>query len=183
MNLIASPGQLRASLLRWTLFLVPMTLLLGYLSGQFGGGASTPWFQSLVKPSLFPPPATFGIVWTILYAMIGFSAALVASARGAYGRETALVVWFVQLVLNVLWTPVFFGAQRIMEAFWLLIAIDIAVLVTVVLFWRVRKLAAVLLLPYLAWVLFATALNYQFWEANPDAAEKDVSGAVQRVEM
>ncbi len=183
MNLIASPGQLRASLLRWALFLVPMTMLLGYLSGQLGGDANNPWFQSLTKPSLFPAPALFGIVWTILYAMMGFAAAIVASARGAYRRETALVVWFVQLVLNLAWTPLFFGAQRIMEAFWLLIAIDIAVIVTVVLFGRVRKVAALLLLPYLAWVLFATVLNYQFWQANPDAADREVSGAVERVEI
>ena len=181
MNLIASPGQLRASLLRWALFLVPMTMLLGYLSGQVGGDAGSPWFQSLTKPSLFPPPAVFGIVWTILYAMIGFAAALVASARGAYGRELALGVWFVQLLLNLAWTPVFFGAQKIIEAFWLLVAIDVAVIVTVVLFWRIRKLAGLLLLPYLAWVLFATVLNFQFWQENPDASVTEVSGAVQRV--
>ncbi len=183
MNLIASPGQLRASLLRWALFLVPMTMLLGFLSGQVGGDADSPWFQSLTKPSLYPDAALFGIVWTILYAMIGFAAAVVASARGAHGRETALIVWFVQLLLNLAWTPLFFGAQRIFEALWLLVAIDIAAVITVVLFWRVRKLAAVLMLPYLAWLLYATALNYQFWDANPDAAEKDVSGAVQRVEI
>lgn len=183
MNLIASPGQLRASLLRWALFLVPMTMLLGYLSGQVGGDANTPWFESLTKPALFPQPRVFVIVWAILYAMIGFAAALVASARGAYGREIALVAWLVQLLLNLVWTPVFFGAQMIMEAFWLLIAIDIAVIVTIVLFWRIRKLAAVLMLPYLVWVLFATVLNYQFWQENPDAADAEVSGAVQRVEM
>ncbi|MXP10022.1 TspO/MBR family protein [Pseudoblastomonas halimionae] len=182
MNLIASPGQLRASLLRWSLFLVPLTLLLGFLSGQIGDAAS-PWFQSLTKPSLFPPPATFGIVWSILYVMIGFAAAVVASARGAHGREVALIAWVVQLALNLAWSPLFFGAHRIAEALYLLIAIDIAVLVTVVLFWRVRKLAGLLLVPYLAWVLFATVLNFQFLQANPDAANRDVSGAVQRVEM
>ena len=183
MSALASPSQLRASFIRWSLFLVPGIVLLGALSGTVGGGANTPWFASLVKPSLFPPPATFGIVWTILYALMGFALALVATARGAPGRAAAIIVFVVQLLLNMAWTPLFFRAHQITGALILLGAIDLAVLVTVVLFWRVRPIAGALLLPYLAWVLFATVLNWQFLEANPNADGQEVSGAVTAVEF
>lgn len=183
MSALASSSQLRASFIRWSLFLVPGVVLLGALSGTAGGGANTPWFASLVKPSLFPPPATFGIVWTILYVLMGFALALVVTARGAPGRSAAIIVFVLQLALNLAWTPLFFGAHQITGALALLGAIDLAVLLTVMLFWRVRPLAGTLLLPYLAWVLFATVLNWQFLEANPNADGQEVSGAVTAVEF
>ncbi len=183
MSALASSSQLRASFIRWSLFLVPGVVLLGALSGTAGGGANTPWFASLVKPSLFPPPATFGIVWTILYVLMGFALALVVTARGAPGRSAAIIVFVLQLALNLAWTPLFFGAHQITGALALLGAIDLAVLLTVVVFWRVRPLAGTLLLPYLAWVLFATVLNWQFLEANPNADGQEVSGAVTAVEF
>ena len=90
MNMLASRGQLRASFLRWALFTVPLCVLLGFLSGQLGS-PDTAWFQSLVKPGIYPEPKWFGIVWTILYVMIGFALALVASAWGARGRTAAFL--------------------------------------------------------------------------------------------
>ncbi|MBN8500509.1 MAG: tryptophan-rich sensory protein [Sphingomonadales bacterium] len=171
MSELASPGQLRAALLRWALFLAPLLLLLGTLSGTMSGsGAGSPWFVDLVKPPLYPPPATFGIVWTILYLLMGLSLAMIVTARGAPGRGAAIAAFVVQFLLNLAWSPVFFGMQQLNAALYLLVAIDVAVIVTVVLFWKVRPLAAYLLIPYLAWVLFATVLNWQFVAANPDAA-------------
>ena len=141
MSALASPSQLRASFIRWSLFLVPGIVLLGALSGMAGGGAGSPWFASLNKPSLYPPPATFGIVWTILYVMMGFALALVVTARGAPGRRGAIAAFVIQLALNLGWTPLFFGAHQITGALVLLGVIDLAVLTTVVLFWRVRPVA------------------------------------------
>lgn len=181
MNSLASPAQLRSAFIRWALFLVPGITLLGFLGGTIGGGANSPWFAALVKPSLFPPPATFGIVWSILYVMMAFALVLVVTATGASGRRAAIIAFAVQLALNLAWTPLFFGAHQITGALILLLAIDLAVLITVLLFRRVRLLAAVLLLPYLAWVLFATVLNWQFLEANPYADGQEVSGAVSTV--
>jgi translocator protein len=181
MNSLASPAQLRSAFIRWSLFLVPGITLLGFLGGTIGGGAKSPWFAALVKPSLFPPPATFGIVWGILYVVIAFALVLVVTANGAPGRRAAIIAFAVQFVLNLAWTPLFFGAHQITGALLLLVAIDVAVLITVLLFYRVRPLAAALLLPYLAWVLFATVLNWQFLEANPNADGQDVSGAVSTV--
>ena len=87
MNLLASRGQLRASFVRWALLLVPAVLLAGFLSGQLAGsGPDNPWFASLVKPATYPPAATFGIVWSILYIMMGLAFALICSAWGARSR-------------------------------------------------------------------------------------------------
>ena len=184
MTELASPGQLRAALLRWSLVLVPGTLLLGFLSGRLAqSGPGNPWFDSLVKPAIYPPPAAFGIVWSVLYVMMGLALAMVVTARGAPGRGAAITAWVVQLLLNLAWTPVFFAAHQITAALGVIAALDVALLITLVLFWRVRRLAGVLMLPYLAWVLFATALTWQFLEANPDADGKDVSGAVSRIEI
>ncbi len=183
MNRLASPAQLRASLLRWSLFLVPAVLLLGYLSSQMSGsGAGNPWFEELTKPATFPPPVTFGIVWTALYAIMGFAFAMVCAAWGARARTAAIIAFIVQLALNLAWSPVCFGQHMIFEALILLLVIDIAVIVTLFLFWKVRPLAGVLLLPYLGWVLFASLLNYQFWELNPDGG-KESSEESQRIEL
>ncbi len=171
MTELASPGQLRASLLRWSLFLAPLLLLLGTISGMMSGsGGNNIWFSGLEKPAIYPPPATFGIVWTVLYLLMGVALAMVVTARGAPGRGLAIAVFAVQFLLNLAWSPVFFGMQLLVPGFYLLLEIDVAVLATVVLFYRVRPLAALLLAPYLGWVLFAAVLNWQFVQANPQEA-------------
>lgn len=170
MSALASSGQLRAAFLRWALFLVPGIVLLGFLSGVVAGsGPGDPWFDGLIKPGLYPPPATFGIVWTLLYVLMGLALALVVTASGARGRTVAILAFAVQLALNLAWSPLFFGAHRISDALALLVGIDLAVLATIVTFYRVRPRAALLLVPYLAWVLFATVLNWQFLDLNRDA--------------
>ncbi len=183
MNVIASRSQLRASFLRWALVMVPAVLLLGFLAGQLGGDANSAWFQSLDKPAIFPPPIWFGIVWSILYIMLGFVLALVCAAWGARGRTAAIVVFLIQLGVNLAWTPVFFGQHQITSALILIAVLDVLVIITIALVWRVRKLAAVLMLPYLAWILFATVLNYEFLRLNPEADGTQASGAVQRMEL
>lgn len=184
MTILASRAQLRASFLRWALFLVPLVLLLGFLSGQAAGsGPDNPWFASLAKPDVYPPPQTFGIVWSVLYVLIGLAAALVAAAWGAKGRTAALVFFALQLVLNLAWSPVFFLLHQISYALYVIGALDVAALITLALFWRVRWLAGALLLPYLAWLGFASALNWEFLQLNPQVDGVQVSGAVQRIEL
>ena len=185
MSELASSGQLRAAFLRWALVLVPAIVLLGFLSGSVGGsGPGDPWFDSLAKPGTYPPSATFGIVWTILYAMMGLALAMIVTARGARRRGFAIAAFVVQLVLNLAWPPLFFGAHQISWALLLLVALDAAVMVTVMAFYRVRPRAAFLLAPYLAWVLFATLLNWQFLRLNPDADGRPSSGApAVRIEL
>jgi len=184
MNRLASPAQLRASLVRWALFLVPAVLLLGFFSGQYAGsGPDNPWFAMLHKPAIYPPPVTFAIVWTVLYVLLGLALALVCAAWGARYRAPAVLAFVIQLALNLAWSPVFFGEHQITLALIILGVLDLAVLLTLVLFWKVRRTAGLLLLPYLAWILFATVLNWQFLELNPDADGVEVSNAVQRIEL
>lgn len=184
MSELASPAQLRGAFLRWALFLVPGVVLLGFLSGNLAGsGPGNPWFDSLTKPAIYPEPAVFGIVWTALYILIGLAAAIVAAARGARGRGAALAAFVVQLLLNLAWSPVFFGLHHITAALVVIALLDVAAIVTIVLFWRVRPLAAWLLLPYLLWIAFATLLTWEFRAANPAADGREVSGAVQRIEI
>lgn len=184
MNRLASPAQLRASFIRWALFLVPLVVLLGLASGWVSGStAESPWFAALEKPAIFPPPATFGIVWTALYVLMGLAFALVCAAWGARWRTAAIVAFVVQLAVNLAWSPVFFGAHEMAVALYVIVAMIVLVLVTGWLFWKVRRLAAVLLLPYLAWIVFASVLNWQFLELNRDLDGVDVPGAVQRIEL
>jgi translocator protein len=183
MNFLASREQLRASLIRWALICVPACLLLGILPGRIWT-ADSAWFLALTKPAIYPPPAAFGIVWSVLFVMMGLALALVGSAWGARGRRIAIAAFVVQFAFNLAWTPTFFGAHQLIGGLFLLIAIVIAVAVTLVLFWRVRKLAGALLLPYLAWVLFAAALNYEFLRLNPQAdGAEGGSGAAARVRI
>jgi tryptophan-rich sensory protein len=183
MTMLASRGQLRASFIRWSLFCVPLIVLLGFLAGQLGAGPDTAWFQALEKPAIFPEPKWFGIVWTILYIMIGLSVALVASAWGARGRVIALGVFAVHFLFNLAWTPAFFGAQQIATALGVIIAALLTLIVVTGLFWRVRRSAGLLMLPYLAWLTFATVLNYQFLQLNPDDTGENPSEAVERVRI
>jgi translocator protein len=184
MNQLASSGQLRASLLRWALVLIPGIVLLGFVSAQLAdSGPDNPWFAGLAKPALYPPPATFGVVWTALYLMMGLAAALVGAARGARGRGLALAVFALQLLVNMAWSPVFFGLHRMSTALGIVIAMDVLVLLTLILFWRVRVLAGALLVPYLAWILFATVLNWQILALNPDADGMPTANAVTRVQL
>ena len=184
MRYLASPAQLRASLLRWSLFTVPAVLGLGFISSLVANaGPGNPWFAALAKPSLYPPPATFGIVWSVLYVLIGVALAMVASARGAPGRGIAVAVFVLQLALNLAWSPVFFGMHRMSAGLGIIAVMIVLTLVLIPLFWRVRPMAGALLLPYLAWICFASVLNYQFLALNPAADGAQGSGAAVRMQI
>lgn len=184
MNYLASSGQLRASLLRWSLFTIPLVVALGFLSGQAAGsGPGNPWFDALVKPSIYPPPAAFGIVWSVLYVLMGLALAMILSARGAAGRGLAVAMFVVQLLINLAWSPTFFALHQITAAFWITVAMAVTIMLTVVLFWRIRPVAGMLLLPYLAWVCFASVLTFEFGRLNPDADGAFGTAQTERVEI
>ncbi|MEM7780511.1 MAG: TspO/MBR family protein [Pseudomonadota bacterium] len=182
MNFLASKSQLRASFMRWALFLVPLIVLLGFTAGRLGS-PDTVWFQSLTKPAIFPPPMWFGIVWSVVYVLIGFALALVVSSWGAIGRGFAIIVFAIHFVGNLAWTFVFFGMQNMEGGLIVLIYVVVTLLAVMAAFWRVRRLAVLLLVPYLAWVSFASVLNYQFIVENPDGGTTGSEGAVQRIEF
>lgn len=158
------------SLLRWILFIVPVIVLLGFLSGQMAGsGEENRWFSELVKPSLQPPGWVFGVVWMILYIMMGIALSLILHARSAALRGTAIVLFLTQFALNLFWSPLFFGMHQVSAAFWLLLIIFGLVAMTIYVFGRIRKLAAWLLVPYLLWLAFAAFLTLQIDQLNPQA--------------
>ncbi len=182
MNQIASKGQLRMSLLRWALFIVPVIVLLGFVSGQVAGsGEENRWFQALVKPEAQPPGWMFGVAWTILYIMMGIALAMILHARGAPLRGLAIVLFLIQYALNLFWSPLFFGMHQISAAFWLLITIFATAFVTTLVFGRIRKAAAWLMVPYLAWLCFAGILNKQIVDLNPGAETLVVPAASTQI--
>jgi tryptophan-rich sensory protein len=122
------------------------------------------WYAGLNKPSWNPPAWLFGPAWTTLYTLMAIAAWLVWKR---VGFTRALGFYFVQLILNAAWTPIFFGAHAMG---WALVEISImwiAILLTLLSFLRVQKTAGLLLVPYLAWVSFATFLNFTLWRLNP----------------
>jgi tryptophan-rich sensory protein len=176
---IASKSQLRMSYLRYALFTVPAVLLLGTVSGRLANsGYDNAWFAALQKPALMPPGALFGVAWAILYILMGLAIALILHARGARQRGLAIGLFVAQLLVNLSWSPVFFGLHKIDTALVIIIVMLALAIVTTVLFWRIRRNAALLMLPYLAWLCFAAVLNYQIGRLNPDA-ENLVPGQVE----
>jgi translocator protein len=123
-------------------------------------------YAALNRPSWAPPPALFGPVWAVLYTMIAVSGWLVWRRSGFAGARTALIVYGVQLALNALWTPLFFGADLFGLAFAEIMVLAVAIVATIVLFARHSRPAAALLVPYLGWVGFASALNFAIWQLN-----------------
>jgi tryptophan-rich sensory protein len=124
------------------------------------------WYADLVKPAWTPPGYVFAPVWTVLYAMMGLAAWMVWRREGFRGGRAALALFFAQLVLNGMWTWLFFGLHRPLLAFVELIVLWLAILMTLVAFCRIRRAAGILLIPYLGWVTFAAALNWQIWRLN-----------------
>ncbi len=125
------------------------------------------WYQGIPKPWWTPPPWLFGPVWTLLYLSMGVAAWLVWRRGGWRVQRTALTLFAVQLVLNALWTPLFFGLKDPLLALLDIALLAITVAATLVAFYRVSAAAGALLAPYLAWVLFASALNGAIWWMNP----------------
>lgn len=149
--------------------------LLGWLVACFaaagvGGAASVSagdFYGALVRPSWAPPGWLFGPVWTVLYVLMGVAAWLVWRARGFAGARGALLLFVGQLIANALWTWLFFVWRLGAAAFAEIIVLWVLILATALLFRRTSRAAAMLLLPYLAWVSFASALTWATWRLNP----------------
>lgn len=149
--------------------------LLGWLVAAFcaaalGGLASAgagEFYRELARPPWAPPGWLFGPVWSVLYALMAVAAWLVWRVRGFAGARGALAMFVVQLAANALWSWLFFAWRMGGAAFAEIVLLWVLIVATIALFWRVSKVAAVLLLPYLAWVSFASVLAYATWQLNP----------------
>jgi len=145
-------------------------LALAFVTAGIGSIASVQapqFYGQLAQPGWAPPPSVFGPVWTALFAMMGVAAWLAWRQPPSALRRRALALFCVQLVLNALWSWLFFQWHRGGWALLDIAALWIAVAATLLAFWRLRPLAGALLLPYLAWISFAAALNFTLWRMNP----------------
>lgn len=147
--------------------LVIITLAVA-LTAVIGGSFGTDlWFRRLEAPPLNPPSWVFGPVWTILYILMAISAWMIWRTE-TYRRSKviALAIFGLQLILNAAWSWLFFGLHAPGWALLDIILLDLAVVVMIGWFWRINRTAALLLIPYLLWILFATYLNWGFWRLN-----------------
>ena len=145
-------------------------LVVCFIAAAIGGAASIeagPFYAQLVRPAWAPPSSVFGPVWTVLYAMMGFAAWMVWTAVDSRAIRLPITLFLVQLALNTLWSWLFFRWHQGALAFGDILALWVSIAATLVAFWRVRRLAGALLIPYLLWVSFASALNYSVWQLNP----------------
>ena len=124
------------------------------------------WYERLAKPTWRPPNRLFAPVWTVLYFTIAISGWLVWREAGFAGAALPLAIYALQLILNAAWTPLFFGLHRPDLGFLNIVLIWLSIIATIALFFPIHAAAALLLLPYLAWVTFAAALNFAVWRLN-----------------
>lgn len=153
-----------------------LLVLIGFLAAAFAAAATGvvfrpgEWYERLDKPSWRPPNRLFAPVWTLLYVTIAVAGWLAWRAGGLSGAGLPLAVYAVQLGLNAAWSPIFFGLHRPDLALVEIILLWLSIAATVVLFFPLQAVAALLLLPYLVWVGFAVALNFSIWRRNLGAA-------------
>lgn len=160
----AEPGNW----LKYAAITVPAIILAGTASGWLSNsGYENAWFVALEKPFFMPPSWAFPVAWTTLYALLGFAVALVLAEPPSDRRRKALNLFAAQLALNFAWSPVFFAAHEIRLALIVIFVMLALASATAGQFWRIRPLSGALMLPYLAWLGFAVALNGAIDRLNP----------------
>ena len=153
---------------------IAVPLIAGGIGSFFTVSSVDTWYQTLEKPALNPPAWVFGPVWTTLFVLMGIALFLIwqnysqmlENTSMKYAARWAIILFFVQLILNVCWSVVFFGMQNPGGALGVIIALWLAILATIVAFRKLSRVAAWLLVPYILWVTFATYLNYSIWMLN-----------------
>ncbi len=165
MNTVARPSRHDP---HWgALVLIAAGTVLTAALGGYASVSAQSFYQSLNQPAWAPPAAVFGPVWTVLYLMMGAAAWLVVRQRGRVASRPAMRLFAAQLVFNAAWTWLFFRWHLGAAAFIEVLALLALVALTARTFWRARTIAGALMLPYLAWVGFASALTLAVWRLNP----------------
>ncbi len=144
-------------------FLV-VTLAVGAIGNIFVQPSITTWYAGLNQPAITPPNWLFAPVWTTLYVLMAYAAWRVWRVTGL--RSIEMLAFGVQLALNLAWSAIFFGLHQISAALGEIVLLDLAILYTLLLFWRRDRVAGAVLLPYLAWSGFASVLTHAFWKLN-----------------
>ena len=164
MSFLDSADEPKKAQRRPLYFFLVATLGVGAVASLFTSPAIPTWYASLSKPAFAPPNWVFAPVWTALYILMAFAAWRVWKKTGLHSLEMAAFV--LQLALNLGWSVVFFGLHRIGAALIEITVLDVAILATLILFFRRDRLAGLLFAPYLAWTLFATVLTRTFGQLN-----------------
>ncbi len=142
---------------------IGLALLAGIVSCLLGNSSSG--YEELIRPSFAPDGIVFPIVWIILYILMGISAYFIYCQQSCKSKN-ALIFYFVQLIVNSLWTFFFFGLQMYLFGFWWIILLIVLVSITMFLFYKIKPFSAYLLIPYLIWLIFAAVLNYNIYLLN-----------------
>lgn len=150
-------------------FLLFLIFLAACMAAGSTGALFAPggWYRSLRKPSWTPPSWVFSVMWTALYLLMSWAATRVALSEGS---GLALALWALQIALNTLWTPVFFGLHRMRAGLWIILLLWVSVAATTVAFLQIDLLSGIMLIPYLIWVSVAACLNYSILKLNPNGA-------------
>jgi tryptophan-rich sensory protein len=165
MSFLDSGDDLKHAARRPLLFFILGTLVVGVGASVFTEPNIPTWYAGLNHPAIAPPNWVFAPVWTTLYILMAVAAWRVWKVTGL--KSVELWAYAVQLALNFAWSAIFFSLHRIGAALVEIVLLDLAILYTTALFFRRDPLAGALMLPYLAWTLFATALTHAFWQLNP----------------
>lgn len=145
-------------------------LAIVFIAAAIGAAASihaSSFYAQLLRPEWAPPSWLFGPAWTALYILMGIAAWLVWRIGGFRASQSALIIFLVQLAFNALWSWLFFVWHHGALAFADILLLLALIVTTLISFWRIQPLAGALLIPYLLWVIFASALNYSIWQLNP----------------
>jgi translocator protein len=159
----------RPNLPALALFLV-LTLGAGVVGALFSpgfSGSAARWYAALVKPAWVPPQNWFPPVWVVLYVLMAIAAWIIWRERYHRGRTAAITAYCIQLLINTLWTPLFFGLKNIDAGLFCVVALWLAVGWTMREFARVKSAAALLLVAYFLWITFVAAINLAVWKLNP----------------
>lgn len=152
----------------WLGLLIALVICVGggAISGLLSASGPSPWYDALEKSALTPPSWVFGVVWPVLYVLMAVAIWMVWRAPDQPARSRALILFAVQLLVNFIWSPVFFGAGLLGLSVLIIVALIVLVIMTISAFAKVNKTAAILLLPYLAWICFAAYLSLLIWIKN-----------------
>jgi benzodiazapine receptor len=155
----------RNKITTWIIFYL-CTVVASSAGFVFPLGDANPWYATLVDPSFAPPNWLFGPVWTALYLLMATSAYKIMTDGALRYQNVAISLWGLQLALNTIWTPIFSGAQNLEVAFYYIAALWVTIVAYILVSWRVNRWASIMFMPYLAWVSFASVLNYAYWQLN-----------------
>jgi tryptophan-rich sensory protein len=156
----------------WIVFIVffAACIAAGSTGAMFSPGE---WYEKLSKPSWTPPNWVFPVTWSVLYILMAWSAWRVATIDG---NALAMAFWALQIALNTLWTPVFFGLRKMRAAMIVISALWVSVAATALAFWQLDPVSGLMLVPYLVWVTIAAALNFSVWRRNPQLQPVPAAG-------